>query len=489
MESNDEELDIKQVVFDNLKNLPGLIRFDGFYDDVAEKHSNDPNNYYPVVNTIRLQIDASAFGGNLQDKFVLVLDFSKETCKDGVLFAVRFENINSLNVYGTFEVKIMDRDEKLSNYKINDLDINVTSEYNANNKPFFDLSDLPLLVKVGIGTTNVYDKTYYATGTYSLSRSSSIQNLITFLAIFDKSLKIDIPDFSNYRFTFVLKVKDTAVEGSKVKDVHACLRFDSNSSIHESYDENEWSEKPGWLSPRIYYKDEVSNSRAVTEFHLEGDDIYLKYYETWKRQPKKRTSLLGSWSNNGSAKTFYKAHNFHTTRSVFVEDIMYFLPTYVLFDDDLGSQIKKLIDKFSSGDTPSLKFFEFFEIFGIGEGYMNSNNKAAYRSTVRNKIAAVISGTIASIIGLNGYVNIGFDSANFANQVDMKFAFQIAISGTNYDLATFSLNVTNHKVLANNSYYNSARTELNNSAKFKQQSMPTVTAYNRRPGLTEKSSI
>jgi len=472
LESN-ETVDIKKVVFDNLKNIPGLIRFDGNYDLSGERHDSNPNNYYPVVDTLRLEIDATAISSSLSDKFTLVLDFSQETCSNGVLLGVRFENLNSLGKYGTFEIKIMERDEKLSNYKISDLDINVTSEYNSNNTPYFDLSDLPILVQVGISTTNVYEKCYYARAAYSLTRSSSIQTLLNIIG------DLSIPNFSNYVAEFYLQVKDNLAEGSSAHDVECVLRFKSNGGVEDAYSDNEHTS--GGLFSRTYTRDYHTNQLAVSEIHIEGKEVFIKYYENWKKQPQKRNSIFSSWSNNGSASNYYKVQKFKITRDEFINEILYYMPAYVLFVPELGSQLQKTIDSFSSGDTPSLKFFEFFQIFGLGKGSL-VNNKGQFTAG-GNSFAAVISGTLYSIIGLNGYLNIGFDNDKFINSFELNFHFQIKIFSRLYDMATFKLSATNYKVSATN-YYSTIQSELTKSRQFKNSSLSHPKNYASRPGKT-----
>lgn len=165
--SSSTKEDAKRAVLSNLATYSSIIGFPSNeeFNSIIENYKNDPTSYYSLENTIRLRLDLSKINPSFTEPFDLVIDFNGTETS---FINLRIENLKWDNKYAFFDIGIIDAyDNGTFDYKkaiIEGFTLQLHNKDDLNNKGYIDLSDLPLLLKVGINTTK--SLTYHFSGTF-----------------------------------------------------------------------------------------------------------------------------------------------------------------------------------------------------------------------------------------------------------------------------------------------------------------------------------
>lgn len=154
--------EIKEAVLSNVNKF--LFSISG----ETENEFNDfVTNSGSIGNIIRLKLDLSKFDSTFTESFIIELDFNGNDAEN-VLFYVKVENLKIGEQYGTFRIGIIDCFDNgvfiFEKAKIPNWTVPIG---NIQKDAYVDLSDLPLLVKVGLVTTEQTE--YYLHGTFKYS--------------------------------------------------------------------------------------------------------------------------------------------------------------------------------------------------------------------------------------------------------------------------------------------------------------------------------
>lgn len=165
--SSSTKEDAKRAVLSNLATYSSIIGFPSSeeFNSIIENYKNDPTSYHSLENTIRLRLDLSKINPSFTEPFDLVIDFNGTETS---FINLRIENLKWDNKYAFFDIGIIDAyDNGTFDYKkaiIEGFTLQLHNKDDLNNKGYIDLSDLPLLLEVGINTTK--ETKYHFSGVF-----------------------------------------------------------------------------------------------------------------------------------------------------------------------------------------------------------------------------------------------------------------------------------------------------------------------------------
>lgn len=154
--SSSSKEDAKRAVLSNLSKYSSLIDFptNEEFNSIVENFKTNPEAFHELENTIRIKLDLSSLSESFTEPFDLVIDFNGT---DTSFINLRIENLKWDNRYAMFDIGIIDAyDDGVFNFKKAMLDgftLQLHNKDDLQNKPYVDLSDLPILLQVGINTT------------------------------------------------------------------------------------------------------------------------------------------------------------------------------------------------------------------------------------------------------------------------------------------------------------------------------------------------
>lgn len=250
-------------------------QFDNSYDSIQDNYLTTPSLYYPSSDTLRITLNP-----NTSDEFTLIVDFSDEVLNAGYSFGIGLENIKIAGYYGNFRINLFEADQNndgnVTTSEMSRLKIANFKTANPDSDPYVDIEYLPILVKMGIKTTNTHE--------YSLSGTLDFPRVAALLGLKDFSIKVHLT---------VLDEKDE-------KNVHMVDGYiellKSGSEINNS-----------WLTSHEYYR---------VEIFLRKKDVYVK----------KTVIKNGALSSNYNVAIDY----WRTTSELFTSDLVYYLVVYIL---------------------------------------------------------------------------------------------------------------------------------------------------------------
>ena len=267
--------DSKGISLAQIASLFKDAQFDNDYDSIQDSYLSDSTLTYSSSDTIRIKINP-----NSNDSWVLVIDFSDETLAAGYSFGIGIENLKISGFYGNFRVNLFEADQNkdgnITSSEMSRLKINGFKTANPDRDPYVDLEYLPILVKMGIKTTQTHE--------YTLNGTLDFPGFATLLGLKDFSITVHLS---------VLEEKDE----NNVQMVDGYIDLvRSGSEISNS-----------WLLSHEYYR---------VEIFLRKKDVYVK-----------KTSIRnGALSSNYNVNIEY----WRTTSELFVSDIVYYLVVYIL---------------------------------------------------------------------------------------------------------------------------------------------------------------
>lgn len=409
----------KEEVSFNINSLLGLIGFDSSYDEAGNSFTNDPTNYYPIENTIRLKVDLSKISDNFASPFTIVIDFSDENLEKGSIFSVGIENLKINDCYGTFKLYVKSGDTDINNLKIQDLSINEKGSAT----PFVDLTDLPILVKMAIKTCDT--RKYYISGTFKLN-ISTFGGWITSLE--GRNLDIHI----------YLRVSDEKNENN-VHYVDALLYF--KGSEGETVEDDKTSDYD-------FYEEKTNSFETL--IYISGTDVYIKQIRNIKVQKYKKKSILGIpyKSKDGSAYNAVDIDYFKSTSEDLINNLMFYLFVIIFNSHTNYSEVQKYSDLFSGIDSEPLNMLEKVTHEGdswiIKAGYnslfsatVNLNHDNEYKLSSISVSAKVIMNIFN--LELNASNNDFNDVSNQINYDNAMGNFNNFINAFNSDSKTANL--------------------------------------------------
>ena len=154
--SSSSKEDAKRAVLSNLSKYSNVVSFPNKeeYDSLLENIKTNPDSFHSLENTIRITLDLTGISESFTEPFDVVIDFNGTETS---LINIRIENLKWDDKYAMLDVGIIDAyDDDVFNFKKAMLDGFTLQLHNKNdlqNKPYIDLSDLPILLQIGINTT------------------------------------------------------------------------------------------------------------------------------------------------------------------------------------------------------------------------------------------------------------------------------------------------------------------------------------------------
>ena len=168
--SSSSKEDAKRAVLSNLSKYSNVVSFPNKeeYDSLLENIKTNPDSFHSLENTIRITLDLTGISESFTEPFDVVIDFNGTETS---LINIRIENLKWGDKYAMLDVGIIDAyDDGVFNFKKAKIDGFTLQLHNKNdlqNKPYIDLSDLPILLEVGINTTR--NTTYHLKGNFKYS--------------------------------------------------------------------------------------------------------------------------------------------------------------------------------------------------------------------------------------------------------------------------------------------------------------------------------
>ena len=265
----------KGVSLASIASFFSSAQFDNSYDSIEDNYISSPELYYPSSDTLRITLNPQS-----EDAWTLIIDFSDEILNSGYSFGIGIENIKIAGYYGNFSINLFEADQNgddnITSSELSRLKINGFKTANPSTDPYVDLEYLPILVKMGIKTTNTHE--------YSLSGTLDFPGVAALLGLKDFSIKVHLS---------VLEEKDE-------KNVHMVDGYiellKSGSEINNS-----------WITSHEYYR---------VEIFLRKKDVYVK-------KTVIKNSVL---SSNYNVTIDY----WRTTSELFTSDLVYYLVVYIL---------------------------------------------------------------------------------------------------------------------------------------------------------------
>lgn len=274
----DSKEEVKKTVLDNLSKLDQYIDFTSNekFQEILNNYTTNPNAFHSLENTIRITLNLSSINNLFTDPFDVVIDFNGTSTS---LINIRIENLKLGSKFGFFDIGIIDAyngvevDE--SKIIIKDLTLNI---HNLAEDHYIDLSDLPILLKVGINTTKSME--YHFTG------------------------YLKIPLVGTYNLDFYIEISDKVNPNTNMLYVKAYIK--------------------------VYYPKKLSGFKYYqyfTELFLEENMIYIR----------KTIYQLGfGGSHNGNKVEYFKC-----TQDQFLADLPYYLAKYIMDNDMIYDQMIK----------------------------------------------------------------------------------------------------------------------------------------------------
>lgn len=189
--SSSSKEDAKRAVLSNLSKYSNVVSFPNKeeYDSLLENIKTNPDSFHSLENTIRITLDLTGISESFTEPFDVVIDFNGTETS---LINLRIENLKWGDKYAMLDVGIIDAyDDGVFNFKkamLNGFTLQLHNKDDLQNKPYIDLSDLPILLEVGINTTK--NTTYHLNGDFNYSfpfgRLGGKVDLDVFIEISDK---------------------------------------------------------------------------------------------------------------------------------------------------------------------------------------------------------------------------------------------------------------------------------------------------------------
>lgn len=229
--SSSSKEDAKRAVLSNLSKYSNVVSFPNKeeYDSLLENIKTNPDSFHSLENTIRITLDLTGISESFAEPFDVVIDFNGTETS---LINIRIENLKWGDKYAMLDVGIIDAyDDGVFNFKKAKIDGFTLQLHNKNdlqNKPYIDLSDLPILLEVGINTTKEtkyhfsglfkylnydYPLDFYIRITDTVNPETGLLNVIGFISIgYANNVNHNI--FKSYIF-----IKENIIYYKKVKEI------------------------------------------------------------------------------------------------------------------------------------------------------------------------------------------------------------------------------------------------------------------------------
>lgn len=408
----------KEEVLSNVSKYLSCFALSSTYDKVGDNNKSNPELYYPVENTIRIDLDLEKIAG-ICGVFTVVLDFSSEVDKENALFGIGIENLKIGDNYSNIKAYVMDE----NNLTISDFKVN---EFNDKNR-FIDLRDLPTLVKMGIKTCEASE--YHISGTFSLNAISLATSITGFQ---DRNLKISV----------FIKVRDEKDENG-LRLVDCVVNTQLNDFTVKWDDENSVTWHPtkfGWG----YYTYDAYRQKISNTFYIHRDEVYVKKIKyTEKESYQSVNAPKVSWKSCHYSKKsgwnfdHYDIEYYKTSQTNMTNDILYVLFVDILDNIDAFNYIGKQAS--TSIDVKLLDSIQGLKI----------NNK--------NNLNASIKMTLFKVVNVNLTVDMNFDPNYKLSNI--KLSGNLKALGI--EAASFSLEAINNDLIVESNGKTNVTNEIN----------------------------
>lgn len=409
----------KEEVLSNVSKYLSCFALSSTYDEVGDNNKNNPELYYPVENTIRIDLDLEKIAG-ICGVFTVVLDFSSEVDKENALFGIGIENLKIGDNYSNIKAYVMDE----NNLTISDFKVN---EFNDKNR-FIDLRDLPTLVKMGIKTCEASE--YHISGTFSLNAIPLATSITGFQ---DRNLNISV----------FIKVRDEKDEnGLRLVDCIVNTQLNDFTAKWDDESSVTWhkTNSIGWG----YYTYDAYRQKISNTFYIHRDEVYvkkIKYTEKESYQsvnaPKVSWKICNYSKKSGWNFDHYDIEYYKTSPTNMSNDILYVLFVDILDNIDAFNYIGKQAS--TSIDVKLLDSIQGLKI----------NNK--------NNLNASIKMTLFKVVNVNLTVDMNFDPNYKLSNI--KLSGNLKALGI--EAASFSLEAINNDLLVESNGKTNVTNEIN----------------------------
>ncbi len=409
----------KEEVLSNVSKYLSCFALSGTYDEVGNNNKNNPELYYPVENTIRIDLDLEKIAG-ICGVFTVVLDFSSEVDKENALFGIGIENLKIGDNYSNIKAYVMDE----NNLTISDFKVN---EFNDKNR-FIDLRDLPTLVKMGIKTCEASE--YHISGTFSLNAISLATSITGFQ---DRNLNISV----------FIKVRDEKDEnGLRLVDCIVNTQLNDFTAKRDDESSVTWhkTNSIGWG----YYTYNAYRQKISNTFYIHRDEVYVKKIkytekESYQSVNAPKVSWKSCYYSKKSGWNFdhYDIEYYKTSPTNMTNDILYVLFVDILDNIDAFNYIGKQAS--TSIDVKLLDSIQGLKI----------NNK--------NNFNASIKMTLFKVVNVNLTVDMNFDPNYKLSNI--KLSGNLKALGI--EAASFSLEAINNDLLVESNGKTNVTNEIN----------------------------
>ncbi len=280
-------------------------------------------------------INTSSFDIKIENSEAYVLDFTiAPNSEKPTKMSINFNPSDSTSI-----VDVIVKDFTYSNCTGN-VTFSLLKDFNNDNSTSFkstddigyvDLTTLPLLLKMGIKTTN--RKKYEMEGTLK-AKTSGLATLV---------IDVDI----NPTVRVYLNVGDS-VDENNLFTIDGLIEIDYTSNVNED---------KGALSTKGTRK----YSNILTKYYIKDTDAYIKKDKTQYQSDGSRKNIFSSWTWTDYYVTNEDYYFCHLDQATMVSDMLYYILVFSLEQSSLYSSIENLMSENSVDMSKILDYFKYFK--------------------------------------------------------------------------------------------------------------------------------
>lgn len=375
----------------NMDNVLNLLK------SIPEGITYDFNEAYKLDVTIDFsKLNTALFGSDISNLGIISLQINFAPTDTSTLLTATLKDFTYSNCVGDLNISIMDPKT-----------FTTPSDFGFNNsvgKVY--LEDLPILMKVGLETTN--KKAYKMSGNLKAQTTGVVSWFMS----------VDI----NATVNIYIRVGDT-IGADNLYSVDGLIQIDCDTPT-----------KGGGLQYTKTY------THLCTQFLINDKNAYIHQIETSYASYKKYTFPSFWWTDYEV--TSYKYDYFKVTQQAMLQDILYYLLAYSLGASDLYDQVMDFI-----GKGMTLNIFTMFQYFKLAE-------------------AGKFQAKLNVISGMDVYADIHYDTASYMlSRIHAYSTFNIVIGKVTFDFDVNNQYISSvNDIKAEMDYYDSFLTNWKNNA-------------------------
>jgi hypothetical protein len=361
-------------------NYDNIMRFFSTYREGFTFSFDDDNNL--LIDIDGDVLDASLFGLDLSSlgNLSLKIDLTPDESSDALI--VTFQDINVDGYIGDITVKVKA------------VIPSTPSSFGFNSDAgVVDLSEMPLLVKVGLATTRT--NKYSLSGTLYLKTSGIASRFVS-------------ADITANVYCYIRVSED-------IDEVTGLYKVDGYIKIT--------CDKP--IDGGGTFDTSRTQDKLVTEFFIKDKNCYIKRAK--KSYKSTRKYIWNSWGSRSLTSQTYEYQK--TTQQFMTENAFYMVIAYALDDEDLYDQIMDAMNL--SEDTDPLSYISSFK-----RGGDLDTNTGSFQGIFKVSL-------------ITAYVDIGYDKSSYIlKRVHAYSDFNILIASVKMDLDLYNRDLNDSSELS-----------------------------------------